>query len=233
MGNLYLADPFTHSIRKITPEGMVTTFAGGEDSGYRDGPVATALFTDPYGIVVDATGNIYVADNYDHRIRKIISGVVSTLAGSGEGGYVNGTGIGAQFWHPHGIVVDANGNVYVADQGNQCIRKITPAGVVTTFARNETAGNNPTIWFNLPTGLAIDAAGNLYVAEQGKSRIYKITPSGIVTQLAGGSDDDDFGYANGTGTEARFHFPVSVAVNATGSLLYVADNQRIRKIVVE
>ncbi|VDB01174.1 hypothetical protein S1OALGB6SA_2275, partial [Olavius algarvensis spirochete endosymbiont] len=133
----------------------------------------------PSGVIVDSSGNIYVADFSNHRIRKITpAGMVSTFAGTGIRGYADGTGTTAQFYYPAGLAVDSSGNVYVVDHGSHRIRKITPAGVVTTFAGTGTKGfangDGTKAQFNNPTGVAVDSSGNFYVADSDNHRIRKI-----------------------------------------------------------
>jgi sugar lactone lactonase YvrE len=233
-GNVYVADWGNHLIRKISPAGEVTTFAGSGMQGFANGQDTSTSFKFPQGVAIDAAGNLYVGDSGNELIRKISpSGLVTTLAGSGSIGLSNGIGAGASFYNPIGIAVDAYGNVYIADTNNQVIRKITPSGTVTTYAGNGDQGfaNGPaaTASFNFPKGLAVDASGNVYVADTGNNLIRQISPSGEVTTVAGsGSTGSD----NGNVATATFNQPVSVAVDASGNL-YVADygNNLIRKIV--
>ena len=220
---------FSFSNTVAQPSGVVSTLAG-STQGYTDGTGTSAQFDYPTGVAVDGAGNVYVADSYNHRIRKITaSGVVSTLAGSTQG-YTDGTGTSAKFAYPSGVAVDGAGNVYVADQYNHRIRKITASGVVSTLAGSSmgnTDGTGTSAQFSYPTGVAVDGAGNVYVADQYNHRIRKITASGVVSTLAGSSS----GYADGTGTSAKFDYPTGVAVDGAGNV-YVADyyNHRIRKI---
>jgi sugar lactone lactonase YvrE len=179
-GTMYVNDSNNYRIRKITANGAVTDFAG-STVGYANGAGAAAKFNYPSGIAVDSTGNIYVSDSGNHRIRKITSaGVVATLAGSGVAGYTDNTGRAAKFNYPRGITVDSTGNIYVAD--NNRIRKITPQGVVTTLAGSGVAGHvdgpNTTASFKYINGIVAANNGNsvnVYVTEYGSNCIRKIT----------------------------------------------------------
>ncbi|MEI6781111.1 MAG: cadherin-like beta sandwich domain-containing protein, partial [Verrucomicrobiota bacterium] len=233
-GTAYVADRGNNRIRKVSPAGVVTTLAGSGEPGFANGSGATAQFNNPSGVAVDAGGTNYVADQSNQRIRKVSpEGVVTTLAGSYMG-LVNGNGEAARFDTPMDVAVDASGTVYVADQGNNCIRKITAAGDVTTLAGSATKtsgftdGNGAAARFQTPRGVAVDASGNVYVADYGNNCIRKITAAGEVTTLAG---TNTASFADGTGAAARFDGPASVAVDASGNV-YVADrgNNRIRKV---
>lgn len=231
-GNVYVADRYNHRIAKITPAGVVSTLAGSGVSGFADGPALTAQFNEPVGVAVDGAGNIYVADVGNQRIRKITSaGVVSTLAGNGVSGFADGNGAAAMFSGPWALAVDANGNVYVADQTNHRIRKITASGVVSTLAGNGTPsyvdGTGTAAQFSSPAGIAIDGSGNIIVADYGDGHIRKITPGGVVTTLAGSTS----GFADGTGTTAKFSGILGITLDASNNI-FAADqnNHRVRKI---
>lgn len=213
--NVFVADLGNNAIRKITPAGVVSTFAS-----------SAAGFNGPMGVAVDSSGNVFVADSANHAIRKISSaGVVSIFAGAASSGFADGTGTAASFKIPTGVAVDSLNNVYVADLGNNAIRKITTTGIVSTFAGSGSG-------FNGPTGVAVDSSGNVYVADLGNQAIRKITPAGVVSTWAGGGTNGGAsGFADGSGTQARFLRPFGVAVESSGTV-YVADtdNHAIRKI---
>ena len=235
-GNVYVADTFNHSIRKITSAGVVTTLAGGGGtSGSADGTGSSARFYYPQALAVDGSGNVFVADTDNNTIRKITSsGVVTTIAGSpGVSGSADGTGSAALFYQPSGIAVDANGNLYVADSTNCTIRVVTSSGVVTTLAgtprtSGSTDGTGSAALFGDPVGITVDSNGNLYVAD-GNSTIRKISSAGVVTTLAGVANKP--GSADGKGIAASFFSPRAVTADSLGNL-YVADtgNNTIRMI---
>jgi sugar lactone lactonase YvrE len=236
-GNVYVADYSNDTIRKVTPGGVVTTLAGLAGSpGGADGTGGAARFNAPNGVAVDGAGNLYVADKGNDTIRTVTpSGVVTTLAGlAGNPGSADGMGSAAQFNNPTGVALDSAGNVYVADYHNDTIRKITPAGVVTTLAGlagnpGSADGTGSQARFYNPGGVAVDATGNVYVADQFNQTIRKITPAGVVTTLAG--QVETAGSADGTGSAARFYFPTAVAVDSAGNV-YVGDqsNDTIRRV---
>jgi sugar lactone lactonase YvrE len=230
---------FTTSSDVSAVTSTVTTFAGSGTAGFADGSGLSAQFNNPQGIAVDAKGNIFVADSYNNCIREITpAGVVSTFAGSKTIGYVDGPVATAQFYVPRGLAFDTQGNMYVADFGNNVIRKITPAGIVSTYAGDGTAGfieatsDATKAEFNSPAGVAVDAAGNLYIADRGNNVIRKVTTAGVVTTLAGSNNGTrTVGYVNATNLVAAFNTPSGIAVDATANL-FVSDqvNASIRKV---
>ena len=224
-GNVYVADRMNNMIRKITPDGIVSTVAGTGQIGSANGPGNTATFNSPMGIAVDSAGYIYVADIMNNMIRKVTpDGVVSTLAGTGQQGSANGPGNTASFNLPKGVAVDTAGNVYVADGGNNMIRKITPAGVVSTLAGTgqigSTDGPGISASFSNPYGVAVDGVGIVYVGDYGNYSVRKIASDGTVSTFAGG-----------LGSSQSFNTPTGVAVDSKG-YVYMAElfNHRIDQI---
>jgi sugar lactone lactonase YvrE len=233
-GNLFVSDNQNCTIRKITARGVVTTVAGLAGSrGFVDGTGSAARFLGPGALAVDRSGTLFVTDA--HSIRRITpDGRVTTLAGaSGDAGSTDGTGSAARFFGPAGLAVDGSGNLWVADDGNSTIRKISPSGEVTTFAgaagRSDSRdGVGGAARFSRPMGVAIDRDGNLIVADQGVSyAIRKISPEGVVTTLAGAFGQS--GIADGIGSAARFVSPQGVAADGDGNV-FVVDDRTIRKI---
>lgn len=234
-GYLYVSDRVAHTIRKISPTGVVTTFAGRAGvSGVTNASGPNASFNAPAGLVVDRTGNVFVADTNNNRIRKITpSGVVTTLVGQAQGS-VDGVAAVAQLYLPFGLASDADGNLYCSEggAGGNTIRKITPAGTVTTLAGLARAtgsadGKGADARFNGPGGLAVDAAGNVYVADSGNSSIRRITPAGEVTTFAGQPGAP--GSLDGTGGGARFLSPSRLTIDPAGNL-FVSSGTTIRSI---
>ncbi len=233
---VYVADTANHLIRKITKDGVVTTFAGTQGAiGSADGNGAAANFNFPTGVAVDSGGTVYVADYGNHVIRRITSsGDVTTLAGSaGSEGSADGTGSSARFSFPRNVAVDNAGNVYVADTGNNTIRKISPGGTVQTLAGSAgvtgtTDGIGGSARFNAPAGITVDSASNVYVCDSTSSTIRMITIAGVVTTIGG--TPNAASNVDGDGAAARFDHPIGIAVDGAGNL-YIADtrNQTIRR----
>jgi hypothetical protein len=236
-GNVYVADRDNSVIRKITPTGAVSTLAGNYNYGYADGTGTNAKFWTPVALTIDNSGNLYVADQSNNRIRKITpAGVVTTIAGDGNYGYVDGPANVAEFRQIKDLAVDKLGNIYVAEEINNRIRKITSAGVVTTFAGsgavNHKDGVGTNADFSRPYGITVDSLGIIYVADNSTSVIRKITSAAVVTTLAG--LPSQHGYVDGSPSVAKFYAPEKLAIDALGNV-YVADrgNNRIRKISVQ
>jgi sugar lactone lactonase YvrE len=235
-GNCFVADSQNHAIRKITSSGVVTTVAGQLGvAGTANGTGTNAQFNSPNGLALDASGILFVGDTGNNVIRKITAaGGVSTFAGlAGQSGFLDGPAGAALFNSPLGMAIATNGDLFVADCGNHCIRRIS-GGTVTTFA------GNPQIWgsadgvgtnaqFNGPVGIVFDAGENLFVADANNHTIRKITPAGTVSTWAGKAGID--GYCDGVASAARFCKPAELAMDTRGNL-FVADsfNHVIRKV---
>lgn len=231
-GTVYLADFTNHRVRRVTPDGVITTVAGLGFAGYNgDGIAATqATLNSPSGVAVDpSTGDLYIADTLNHRIRKVstTTGLITTVAGTGVIGFSGdgGPAVNAQLNSPSGVAVDRYGVVYISDSGNQRVRKITPSGTITTVL----GGGNPAT-LATPYGLAVDAAGNLFVSDTDGHKILKLATDGTVSVVAG-TGTAGFSGDNGPASSAQLNRPAGLSVDALGAL-YVADqaNQRIRKI---
>ena len=236
-GNLFVADTNNSVIRKITPAGVVTTVAGLTGvTGSTDGTGSAARFSHPTGISADAAGNLYVADTDANTVRRVTAaGLVSTVAGvAGSAGSADGTGSAARFNSPADVAADSAGNLYVSDSLNHTIRKIAPAGAVSTVAglagaRGSADGTGSAARFFAPEGIAIDSAGNVYVADTDNHTIRKIAPNSAVTTLAGLAGIS--GQSDASGSSARFYYPADVTVDAGGNLFVAdTDNHTIRKI---
>jgi sugar lactone lactonase YvrE len=240
-GNLYIADRANHRVRKVSPSGIITTVAGNGEAGYISdgGPAIATRLHNPVDVAIDDAGNLYIADIYNNRVRKVSpSGIITTVAGNGEAGYVSdgGPAIATKLHHPHGLALDREGNLFISEWSGHRVRKVNRSGIITTVAGNGIAGyvsdGGPAIATRLqnPDGLVFDRQGNLYIAEYGNHRVRKVTPSGIITTFAG---NGTAGYVSdgGPAIATRLHSPRRMAVDETGNV-YISDsdNQRIRRV---
>jgi sugar lactone lactonase YvrE len=236
-GNLYVADTYNDTVRRIAPDGTVSTVAGSPGiTGAVDGTAASARFNEPTGIAVTPAGDVLLADSHNYTVRLISAdGTVTTFAGTaGLPGSVDGTGAQAQFGYPTGMVVDASGTAYVIDSGNNTLRTISPSATVSTLAgtagvKGSANGTGAAASFNYPTGVAVATDGLVYIADSRNYAIRTVTTTSVVQTLAG--DSTSGGSADGAGTVARFDSPAGVAYDRFGNM-YVADNgnNTIRKI---
>ncbi len=243
-GAIYLADLFNHCIRKIAPDGTVSTYAGTATPGFVDGPAATAQFNWPTGLCVDDSGTVYVTEMGNHSIRKITaSGIVSTVAGTGAQGLADGPAATAQFCYPRGILLDDSANLLVVDVWNHRVRKITPGGMVSTIAGGGSVigylsvgdyidAPDTAARFYAPCWIARDAAGNCYVADAYNHRIRKIDTSGFVSTFAGngGIGPGNGAVADGPAQTALFDTPTTLDMDSAGNI-FINDpiNHLIRK----
>jgi sugar lactone lactonase YvrE len=225
--NLYVADTGNNRIRKVTPDGTVTTLAGDGTAGFADGAAARAQFNGPLGVAVSGDGGVYVADTYNDRVRLITTdGQVKTIAGGGTPGDADGPTAAALFDTPCALVVNAQGELIVADTANNRLRRVTKDGQVLTLNLTAPDGSAP-FELSRPGALALTHDGFLYVAEYGRGRVVQVTPEGRAHVIAGAGP----GFADGAGEGARFNQLAGVAVDEAGAL-YVADsaNYLVRKI---
>jgi len=236
-GNFYIADTFNNVVRKVNTAGIITTIAGTGTAGYSgDGGAATsAQLNGPQGIVVDSSGNIYISDTQNARVRKISGGTITSVAGNGTPGYGGdgGSATSALLDVPIGLALDSANNLYIADFSNNRIRKVS-GGTITTVAGSGNGGyagdHGPatSALLNFPIGVAVDSGGNLYIADSGNNVIREVSSGNISTVVGTGYP----GYSgdNGLAISAMITNPAAVAVDSTGSL-YIADaNSRVRKV---
>jgi sugar lactone lactonase YvrE len=239
-GNLFIAEARSSVIRKVNTSGIINTVAGNGARGYSgDNGIATsAQLIWPNGIAVDIFGNFYIADSFTNRIRKVnTSGIITTVAGNGTSGYSGdeGPASGAQLNGPGGVAIDASGNLYIADAGNERVRKVSRSGIITTAAGNGVRGysgdNGPATSAQLfnPRNLAVDTSGNIYIADN-NNVIRKVNTSGIITTVAG-TGAPGYSGDNGPASSAHLNGPEGMTVDASGNI-YIADNfnNRIRKV---
>ena len=242
-GNLYIADTFSHRIRRVDTVGMITTVAGGGSSLGDNGPATSAQLNQPWGIAVDGAGNIYIAGYVNHRIRRVdTAGVITTVAGTGTIGYRaaddGAAAMSARISAPTDVAVDSSGNLYIADRGNHRIRRVDAAGVITTVAGTGTAGYRAAddggaatlARINFSSDVAADSSGNLYIADTNNHRIRKVNTAGVITTIAG-DGTGSFSGDGGPAAAAQLNTPYGIAADGAGNV-YIADtiNQRIRKI---
>jgi sugar lactone lactonase YvrE len=244
-GSLFLDDHGNMCIRRLGPDGVISTVAGvGGRSGFSgdNGPANHALMTPPHGLVFDAAGNLFFSDSSNHRVRKVdTSGIVSTVVGGGapaDGLGDGGPAIAARMMYPDGLAIDSSGNLFIADAGQQRVRKVDPAGIITTVA----GGGHPAdgrgdggpatnAQLAIPLSLALDAAANLYIIDFGDSRVRRVGPDAKITTVAGGGNPSSGVGDSGLATDARLEGPSRAVVDPGGNL-FVAEQygERIRKV---
>ena len=240
-GNLFIADTFNYRVRMVSTGGMITTVAGNGTKGYSGdgGPATAAALNDPTGVAVDASGNIFIADYLNNRIRKVsASGIITTVAGNGTEGFSGdgGPAAAAALNNPGGVAVDASGDILIADTYNNRIRKVSASGVITTLAGNGTAGfsgdGGPATAASLdnPASVALDTSGNLFIADLLNYRIREVSAGGNITTVAG-NGTEAFAGDGGPATSASLELPLAVALDASRDL-FIADagTRRIREV---
>jgi trimeric autotransporter adhesin len=245
-GNIYIADVGNNRIRMVMKStGILSTVAGTGSYGYSgDGGLATSAdLKYPYGVAIDASGNIYIADTYNHRIRMVTksTGIISTVAGTGPDWYSGDGGLAtsAALYNPQGVAIDASGNIYIADTNHDRIRMVTKStGIISTVAGTGSNGYTregglaTSAALNLPRGVAIDASGNIYIADTNNNRIRMVTKStGIISTVAG-TGSSGYSGDGGLATSAALYYPQGVALDASGNI-YIADtyNSRMRMVM--
>jgi uncharacterized protein (TIGR03437 family) len=243
-GNLYICDQHNNRVRRVSRDGIITTFAGNGEHGWsgNGGPATRAALDFPGGLALDAAGNLYISDTHNNQIRKVApNGIITPYAGNGEHAYGGdgGNALAAALDWPAGLALDPQGNLYIADQHNNCIRRVSAAGVITTLA-----GRGPNDWgyagdggpagnalLDYPAAVALDAQGNLFISDQRNSCIRRVDRNGIITTVVG-NGTPGFAGDGGPPLLAMLDYPSGLAFDSEGSL-YINDhyNNRIRKVV--
>ncbi|MBI4404879.1 MAG: SMP-30/gluconolactonase/LRE family protein [Deltaproteobacteria bacterium] len=245
-GNIYVADTSNHRIRKVDAGGIIATVAGNGLVGYSgDGMATNVKLSSPSGIAGDSSGNFYIADSGNHRVRKVdVNGKLTTVAGNGAGGYSGDGGVGsaAQINSPSAIALDRSGNLFIADKSNHAIRKLDASGNISTFAGATNSNGSPVSGYsgdggvaigaqlNSPSGVAVDSSGNVYIADTGNHRLRRVDTNGKISTVAGYSVPGSAG-DGGAAIAAQLNSPSGVALDDAGNI-YIADssNHLIRKI---
>ncbi|HTB12766.1 MAG TPA: NHL repeat-containing protein [Bryobacteraceae bacterium] len=231
-GNIYIATYADNRIRKVDTKGNISTFAGNSGYGFAGdgGPVLNAQLASPRGISLDSSGNLYLADRWNNRIRKIAGGTISTIAGNGQANFGGdgGAATSAQLSYPNGIAVDHTGNIYIADLLNNRVRMVTPTGTISTYAGNGIPGFGgdggaaTNAQLNQPSGLAIDSSGNLYIADSNNAVVRMVNTQGVISTVAGTGGVGGYSGDGGAATKATLLAPIGVAVDSSSNI-YIAD----------
>ena len=243
-GNLYIADASNNRIRRVDPKGIITTVAGigsegidGPSFGGDGGPAVAAQLRHPQGVTVDDTGNLYIADSYNNRIRRVdASGTITTVAGTGERGYSGdgGPAVRAKLFGPASIAVDGAGNLFIADSDNNRIRRVDAAGIITTvagtgeYAYSGDGGPAIQAGIRFPQGVAVDGAGNLYIADTWNHRIRRVDASGTITTVAG-TEERGYSGDGGPAIQAQLDAPNQIAVDSAGNF-FISVGHRVRRV---